>query len=235
VGFYDLTSRIVEALDSKDVHVQSLPDHNGMHVWLVDGAYIRNHIDEEFTNFGQPRRFHFIPFGEFWIDQETTQEERTFFIQHMAAEYTFMKQGLSYSDANARADAEEKQSRTKQEEIRPVNPVEWFTTPQDQNVLLVDGEAVRNKFDVEFTEGGNGYRYEFIPKNEIWIEKDLDADERIDTLGHEWFEVKLMKKGETYDQAHQQASHFEEKMRKNDAFRQELINFLDVPTETKPG
>jgi len=228
-SFYDLASKVQETGESDHIHIEHIEDHDSIAVWLVDGAYIRNHIDEEFTNFGQPRRFHFIPFGEFWIDQETTQEERTFFIQHMAAEYNLMKQGLSYSDANARADEAEKQSRTKQEEIRPVNPVEWFTTLQDQKVLLVDGEAVRNKFDVEFTEGGNGYRYEFIPKNEIWIEKDLDADERIDTLGHEWFEVKLMKQEMTYNQAHQQASDFEKKLRRLDTVRWEFLEFIGVP------
>jgi hypothetical protein len=30
-------------------------------VWIVDGAYIRGHIDEEFTNFGQHYRYSYIP------------------------------------------------------------------------------------------------------------------------------------------------------------------------------
>lgn len=30
-------------------------------VWIVDGSYIRGHIDEEFTNFGQHYRFPYIP------------------------------------------------------------------------------------------------------------------------------------------------------------------------------
>ena len=42
----------------------------GLHVWIVDGSYIRGHIDEEFTNFGQHYRYSYIPVQELWIDQE---------------------------------------------------------------------------------------------------------------------------------------------------------------------
>ena len=37
-------------------------------VWIVDGSYVRGHIDEEFTNFGQHYRYAYIPANEFWID-----------------------------------------------------------------------------------------------------------------------------------------------------------------------
>jgi hypothetical protein len=33
----------------------------GLIVRVVDGAYIRGHIDEEFTNFGQHYRYKYIP------------------------------------------------------------------------------------------------------------------------------------------------------------------------------
>jgi hypothetical protein len=29
--------------------------------WIVDGTYIRGHMDEEFTNFGQHYRYPYIP------------------------------------------------------------------------------------------------------------------------------------------------------------------------------
>jgi hypothetical protein len=52
-------------------------------VWIVDGAYIRSHIDEEFTNFGQDYRYPYIPEKEFWIDQEAEHDERHFFIDNL--------------------------------------------------------------------------------------------------------------------------------------------------------
>ena len=44
-------------------------------MWVVDGSYIRGHIDEEFTNFGQHYSFLYIPKNELWIEQETKTDE----------------------------------------------------------------------------------------------------------------------------------------------------------------
>ena len=33
-------------------------------IWIVDGSYVRGHIDEEFTNFGQHYRYPYIPVNE---------------------------------------------------------------------------------------------------------------------------------------------------------------------------
>lgn len=52
-------------------------------IWIVDGSYIRAHIDEEFTNFGQHYSFKYIPKEEFWIDQGVSPEEQKFFISHL--------------------------------------------------------------------------------------------------------------------------------------------------------
>jgi len=55
-----------------------------------DGVYIRGHIDEEFTNFGQHYRFPFIPERELWIDAEAKDDERAFFIDHLLVEHDLM-------------------------------------------------------------------------------------------------------------------------------------------------
>ena len=73
-------------------------------VWIVDGAYIRGHIDEEFTNFGQHYRYSYIPKKEFWIDNEAKPDERAFFIEHLLTEYNLMAKGMSYDDALVQAD-----------------------------------------------------------------------------------------------------------------------------------
>lgn len=43
----------------------------------------------------------------------------------------------------------------------------------DIQVWIVDGFCLRDVFDIEFTEGGHDYVYEFVPVNEIWIDDDL--------------------------------------------------------------
>ncbi len=40
---------------------------------------------------------------------------------------------------------------------------------QNLNVYLVNGQDIRDNIYIDFTEGGNGYRYDFIPIKEIWI------------------------------------------------------------------
>ena len=68
-------------------------------MWIVDGAYIRGHIDEEFTNFGQHYRYPYIPADELWIDREAEDDERRFFIDHLLVEHRLMAQGMSYGEA----------------------------------------------------------------------------------------------------------------------------------------
>ena len=83
-------------------------------------------------------------------------------------------------------------------------------------VYAVDGEAIRNKIDDDFTMGGHGYRYLYIPIDEIWIEKSLARSERQFVIWHEYLERRLMQKGMTYD-VHDIASSFEIILRRGDA------------------
>ena len=80
-------------------------------VWIVDGAYIRGHIDEEFTNFGQHYRYPYIPEKEFWLDREAEHDERRFFIDHLLVEHELMAKGLPYGEALTKADLVERKER----------------------------------------------------------------------------------------------------------------------------
>jgi hypothetical protein len=37
----------------KPPYIQKVEERGSLQVWIVDGSYIRGHVDEEFTNFGQ--------------------------------------------------------------------------------------------------------------------------------------------------------------------------------------
>jgi hypothetical protein len=63
------------------------------------------------------------------------------------------------------------------------------------SIWIVDGRLVRSVFDVDFTEGGHDYVYEFVPQNEVWIDNDLEESERPFVLLHELHERNLMAKG----------------------------------------
>ena len=85
--------------------------------------------------------------------------------------------------------------------------------PHDLEIILVDGTYVRNHYDSDFSQGGNGYRYKWIPKHEIWIDWDINEDERPFIAFHECHEVKLMKRGWSYSRAHDEAKRLEDKHR----------------------
>ena len=75
-------------------------------------------------------------------------------------------------------------------------------------VYLVNGECVRTNTDgkfedgISFTEGGNPYRYKFVPQGEIWLDLCEATAELPFTLIHELHESYLMAGGMDYDPAH---------------------------------
>lgn len=82
------------------------------------------------------------------------------------------------------------------------------------SVYIVDGNYVRNNFDVDFVLGGHGYVYDYVPKDEIWIENVPSTEDQYFNLRHEIYERDLMlEKGIEYDKAHEEAANFEKGLR----------------------
>ena len=79
--------------------------------------------------------------------------------------------------------------------------------------VLVDGDLVKITQDMDFTEGGNGFRFDFIPKDEIWIDKDFDCLEWTFVAFHEFVERSLMSRGMSYEKAHDVANVLEREVR----------------------
>ncbi len=199
-------------------------------VWIVDGKYIRDYMDKEFTNFGQHYQFHFIPENEFWIDQEGKQGEKRFFVDSMLLMNRLLAQGVSHAEAvkkvNAFEMAERAKSKRLMEKIKLKEYPEKLLNAVHRQLLkeysknvkvwVVNGEEVRGLFFVDFTEGGHGYVYEFIPKDEVWIDDDIDKEEVKLVLLHELHERRLMAKGKIdYETAHERSSKVEYYCRKH--------------------
>lgn len=77
------------------------------------------------------------------------------------------------------------------------------------DIWIVDGVKVRRELYTEFIFGGNDQRYKFIPKDEIWIDNSISAEELEFTIIHEIFERNLMIQGLTYAKAHELATQEE--------------------------
>jgi hypothetical protein len=70
-------------------------------------------------------------------------------------------------------------------------------------IFEVDGNYIRKEVYDDFTMGGHEYVYpNFIPHNEIWLDKDLSTEDKEATLIHEANERLKMSKGIMYSEAH---------------------------------
>jgi len=206
-----LPGRLKRAEVLQPPYLQYLYRMGKFDVWAVDGPWIRKHLDEDFTNFGQHFRFPFIPRDQFWIDREMAPGEDSFFVTHMVLENQLMELGVPYVEAVTRAAELEQQERQKSERYH-----EAATDPEkvehvhikllgnvgDLQVWLVDGELVRNWFYTDFTEGGHDLVYNWVPPNEVWMDNDLGAEDFPYVLLHEVFERERMAEGLTYPEAH---------------------------------
>jgi len=193
-----------------------------LQVWIVDGSYIRGHIDEEFTNFGQHYRYSYIPKNELWIDYEAQHDEHLFFIEHLLVEHHLMSKGMSYEDALVQADRTERKERRRAGDLQKMthhgkqlpdaNAVHerlWKTLENGVRVWVVNGQLVRSVFDIDFTAGGHDHVYEFVPEGELWIDDAITEKERGFVLLHELHERNQMAKGMPYSKAHAESSRLE--------------------------
>lgn len=73
-----------------------------------------------------------------------------------------------------------------------------------KTVYLVSGKYIRDNVDDDFTNGGNGARYAWVPIDEIWIDDATHPEEYAAFMIHEWTETQAMvNKNLSYDQAHE--------------------------------
>jgi hypothetical protein len=192
--------------EMKPAYLEKADQRGDFAVWIVDGSYIRGHIDEEFTNFGQHYRYSYIPKMEFWIDKEAQHDERQFFIDHLLTEYELMRKGITYEKALSQADTRERVERRRAGDVRKMT---------QSGKKLPDGHDVhdRSAFDIDFTEGGHDFVYEFVPENEVWIDDAIMEPERPYVLLHELHERNRMSSGWSYNKAHAESSHIEYRCR----------------------
>lgn len=82
-------------------------------------------------------------------------------------------------------------------------------------VFIVDGPTVRNLHKIDFTEGGHSEVYDYVPKNEIWVERMADPQDESFNLVHEVVEYIVMKYGiiPDYDEAHDATNTIEDMAR----------------------
>jgi hypothetical protein len=196
----------------KPPYLKKICETNGFLVFYVDGHFIRDNYNKEFTNFGSRRFFKFIPKNEIWIDHENKNQEAGYLIGHFLVLQKQLKNGKTYEKAVKIADEYEKRERNKSKLVRSIKKLKrdkiikeiykkqlFLKYTKNIRIWLVKGFLVRSIFFLDFTEGGHDKVYDFIPKNEIWIDDSLYKKEIVYILVHELHERYLMKKGWIYE------------------------------------
>lgn len=203
-------------------YIEKIDERGNLQVWIVDGSYIRGHIDVGFTNYGQHYQYPYIPSNELWIDYEAKANERRFYIDHLLTEYRLMAEGIPYEKALAEAERIERRERRRAGDLRrlthkgqkvpdgrDVHQRLWQRLENGVSVWIVNGRLVRSVFDISFAEGGHDHVYEYVPEDEVWIDDDLQDKDRGYILLHELHERNLMIKGYSYEKAHTEANRLE--------------------------
>lgn len=177
-------------------------------VWLVDGKFVRDRIDPGFTNMDQHWHFAFIPPNEIWVDDATDGPEIRFLAKSGVREALMMRNGVSYDRAESVTTKTEKAERKAQEPVKSLRlKLDHWGNNGNLSVVLVSGRAVRDDFDVNYTEGGHGRIYRWMPKNEIWIDDATSPADRPFNFLHELFEWNKMKGHEFSHAAYLKAHH----------------------------
>jgi hypothetical protein len=206
--------------------------HEDYTVYSVNGFAVRNAArpDEEFGNYAMQEEFpDLIPKGEIWISEKLAAKEGVFFI---AAALTRLSRQAAGATDKAYDDSLEVERALREKingvEFRDGKPhkqvpaaiyLEPYTTLPDPQgpvkVWLIDGNLARSYYKTDYTEGGHGYVYPWVPRPEVWVEDGVDRREMPFIVCHEYTERRLMRdEGLDYDTAHAICSKVEFDLRK---------------------
>jgi hypothetical protein len=211
---------------------QFVGDHEGYRFYTVNTFAVRDTArpDEEFGNFATKEEFPtLIPDGEVWLSNRAFRDEGLFFIADAVTRLKELEKGTPEATAytaglNAERRLREKVTGLKYRGGKPHRRVPervyvepYLTLPDVKfpvNVWRVDGSVVRCFYKTDYTEGGHGYVYAWVPRGEIWIEKALDRREVPFILAHEYTELRLMRdEGLDYATAHEISAKLEYRLR----------------------
>lgn len=181
---------------------------DGFKVFLVDAAYVRKNIDVQFTDVDTYPHRKYIPRDEVWVDSGTKGSEIDLMARSGVREAKAMRSGKTWAQAETAADKSERAERKHNPDAHARVKIAKLGSNGKLSVWLVKGRAVRDKFDVDFTEGGHSRVYKWMPQkphDEIWLDDSTTAEDRPFNALHEIHEWVLMGTGMSYERAHHSA------------------------------
>lgn len=84
-------------INQNDIYRYYYGEREGFKIWIVDGAFIRKYIINEFNYGGNSQRYTFVPDSEIWIDNSISAMEFETTLAHQISERNLMADlGLGY-------------------------------------------------------------------------------------------------------------------------------------------
>lgn len=187
---------------------------DGYKIFKVNGLSVRQ-SSKELEEFGGSSNHYMIdpiPEDEIWIEDDIPSQEVSLLIATELSMLKLIKGGMSKNKAYELSLKMQKQERDEKGEKESIY-IKYFGEMRSEKIKVwfVDGKKVRDLYKPDFIEGGHGYVYDFVPKDEIWIEHGPHSDREAPLiLLHEFTELCLMKyRKMSYDKAHEISSKVE--------------------------
>ncbi len=214
----------------------------GWSVFAVNAFAVRDAAlaEEEFGNFATNDDFpRLIPKGQIWLSDKNWESEGLFFIANAITQRKMLERGAAEDTAYDAGLAAERELRERVNGVKfrhgkphrrvpdDVYVSRYATIPDERfdiSVWVVDGNLVRSYYKTDYTEGGHGYVYPWVPQREIWVERALNPEELPFIVAHEYTEHRLMRdEGIEYDRAHEICSRVEFGLRRGEGLKPLLV------------
>ena len=99
-------------------------------------------------------------------------------------------------------------------------------------IWIVDGNYIRTNVDEEFTNYGQHYRFKFIPKNELWIDKEYGKDDESEFYIDVMLNLnRFMSQGLSHKEAVRRVNIIERKERRKSEFFKKNIGKINKKEE----
>jgi len=194
---------------------------NFMKIKIVDGFKIRNTLDNDFCVIGDRSIYPYIKQDEVWFEKIFLPEKAYLLSMFKKKKQLVRKVGYEKAKKILRSAMKGKDLG----EIR-IRLLQKKLIGEGKKgvvkIFLVKGAEVRKFFDPDFCFGGHWLVYDYIPKGEIWIDDVAEKQERKYIIIHEVYEVGLMQRGKSYNNAHDFATAAEKEAKRNNGIAKYL-------------
>jgi len=214
---------------AKQIRKKLIGRFGDIYIYRVNGEQVRSISNglEEFNESGSHAIIDAIPENEGWIENTVSKEELPFVVFGLVS-------GILSGDYDAGELAEKAERFKAMPSQRDASDIPDSTTYVRKlgdifgvKFYLVDANVVRNQYKVDFALGGNNGPYDWVPRDEIWLDASICPKELPYIALHEFYERhRMLQNGLGYNDAHAAASAVEWKARKGERLPQEHIKLM---------